>query len=279
MSRAEALPSLPSLARPAILDAAIRGQPLLASAAALFLLMMLPSALALAIDPRTVNGISVWVKPLKFEVSIAVHMLTLAWLLLLLPHAERTRRTITVLAAVFVAAALFEIAYIVLQSARGQASHYNLATPLARLMYGLMGIGAVTMMFVTAWLGVIVLQRGQDPRVLVLGAGLGLILGAVLGGLTGAYMAAQPGHWVGGVPTDAGGLPAVGWSRTGGDLRVAHFVGLHAMQVLPAAAWLASRAVAPRWQAPAVWGAAALVSLVTGAVFVQATAGQPLLAG
>lgn len=279
MSRAEALPSLPTLVRPAILDAAIRGQPLLASAAALFLLMMLPSALALAIDPRTVNGISVWVKPLKFEVSLAVHMLTLAWLLLLLPHPERARRTITALAAVFVAAAVFEIAYIVLQSARGQPSHYNLATPLARLMYGLMGIGAVTMMIVTASLGLIVLRRGEGPRALVLGAGLGLILGAVLGGLTGAYMAAQPGHWVGGVPTDAGGLPVVGWSRTGGDLRVAHFVGLHAMQVLPAAAWLASRALVPRWQAPAVWGAAALVSLVTIAVFMQATSGQPLLGG
>lgn len=279
MSRAEALPSLPSVARPAILDAATRGQPLLATVAVLFLLMMLPSALALAVDPRTVNGISVWVKPLKFEVSLSVHALTLAWVLLLLPVVERARRTITILAAVFVAAAVFEIAYIVLQAARGQASHYNLATPLARLMYGLMGIGAVTMMIVTAWLGAIVLRRGEGPRVLVLGAGLGLILGAVLGGLTGSYMAAQPGHWVGGIATDAGGLPIVGWSRTGGDLRVAHFAGLHAMQALPAAAWLAWRALAPRWQAPAVWGAAALVSLATVAVFMQATAGKPLLAG
>lgn len=277
MSCAQTLPLMPSPSRPAILDAGYRGQPLLTAVAVLFVLAAVPSVLALVLDSRTLNGSSVWVKPLKFQASFAIHALTMAWMLLLLPEAERARRAIVVLAAVFAAAAVFELAYIGLQAARGQASHYNLATPLSRLMYGLMGVGAVTMMIVTASLGAIVLRCGTGPRALVLGAGLGLILASVLGGVTGAYMARQPGHWVGGLASDAGGLPIVGWSRTGGDLRAAHFVGLHAMQILPVAAWLATRLLSMRWQQPAVWLTAAAVTLATAAVFVQAIAGRPLV--
>jgi hypothetical protein len=75
-------------------------------------------------------------------------------------------------------------------------------------------------------------------------------------------------------------LPLVGWSTTGGDLRIAHFVGMHALQGLPLLA--AALGALGRFDeltrmrivqvAAAAW--TGLVVLLTG----QALRAQPLLA-
>lgn len=235
----------------------------------------IPTLVALGLDARTLNGINVWIKPLKFEVSLAVQLLSVAWLMLFLQ--ERRGRLVRGLAIAMAAAAFFEIAYIVLQASRGEASHYNVGTPVARLMYALMGFGAVLLVATSGWIGALILRQGDTSRPIVFAAGLGLVLGSVVGGITGAYMSSQTGHWVGGQPTDLGGLPIFGWSRTGGDLRVAHFFGLHLIQILPIAAWIGAGILPARLQKPTIVGVAAVVCLLTLAVFVQALSSQPIL--
>ncbi len=254
---------------------AYKGQPLLAGAGLFLLLATIPTLAAMGLDGRTLNGIDVWIKPLKFEVSLAVQLLSVAWLMLFLP--ERQGRLVRGLAIAMTAAAFFEIAYIALQASRGEASHYNVATPVAGLMYSLMGLGAVVLVATSGWIGALILRRGETSRPIVLASGLGLVLGSVIGSLTGAYMSAQTGHWVGGETTDAGGLPVFGWSRTGGDLRVAHFFGLHLIQILPVAAWAGAAILPSRLQKPAIIAVAAAGSLFALAVFVQALSGQPIL--
>jgi hypothetical protein len=44
-----------------------------------------------------------------------------------------------------------------------------------------------------------------------------------------------------GAPDGAPGLPFLNWSASHGDLRIPHFLGLHAMQAIPLLAWWLSR--------------------------------------
>lgn len=255
---------------------AYQGQPFLAGAGIVLLLATIPTLAAMGLDGRTLNGINVWIKPLKFEVSLALHLLSVAWLMLFLPE-RRGGRLVRVLAYAMAGAAFFEIAYIALQASRGEASHFNVSTPIAGLMYTLMGIGAVALVATSGWIGALILRHGETSRPIVLAAGLGLVLGSALGGFFGAFMSSQLGHWVGGDRTDLGGLPVFGWSRTDGDLRVAHFVGLHLIQAVPIAAWIGAGVLPPRLQKPAIVAAAAAGCLVTLAVFLQALWGLPFL--
>jgi hypothetical protein len=138
-----------------------------------------------------------------------------------------------------------------------------------------MGVGILVTIGITSWIGVLVLRsrEGGISPTLRLAIGLGLIGGSVLGAVSGGYMSAQPGHWVGGVATDAGGVPLFGWSRTGGDLRVAHFIGLHAMQGIPIVGYLVQRLPAAR---TILWASLAAWTLVTAALFMQAIQSRPL---
>jgi hypothetical protein len=242
-----------------------RGSPLLWwSSVAMAIGMAFCFALTL-VDPRLLAGANVWEKPSKFFLSLAVHGVTLAWAISL---AQGKMRGVKIATWVFILAAWFELIYIVFQASRGEASHFNNTSAFTAIMYGLMGVGSLMLVATSAFVGWRLWQQ-RGGNVMREAASIGLMLGAVLGTIAGAYLASQTSHWIGGDQSDATGLGFFHWSTTGGDLRVAHFIGLHATQILPLAGLSGKRWV--------VYGAALVVTGATVATFMLAVMGIPLL--
>ncbi len=254
-----------------------RRQPLLWSAAIVLLVMMVPTFAAFLLDGRVVNDVNVWNKPLKFEFSLALFLGTLAWFWGYLPDERRRGRFLTGFATVSVALVAYEMIYMIIQSGRGVGSHFNTATPLEGIFFILMGLAALIFTALPLPLGIAIARSPSNDlapafRLSVI---LGLILTFLLGAVAGIAISVNGGHWVGGLHTDAGGFPIFGWTRTGGDLRVAHFFGIHAMQILPVAGWLIAR-LRPNGRG-FVWLAAGLLVLVSAYTLVEALMGRPFL--
>jgi hypothetical protein len=202
--------------------------------ASLLVAALLPMAVGLAFDERTLRGASVWLKPMKFALSLAVLAWTTAFFA---SHVQASkRRALAVVRWTLIGAALFEFGYIALQAALGEGSHYNVGDPLHGALYTLMGLGALLLTGTQARLAWLVARHarpGLDPayRLAVV---VGLAFAFVLGTASGVPLSMLQ-------PPDANTLPLVGW-HLWGDLRPAHFVGLHAEQALPLlGAWLAAR--------------------------------------
>lgn len=233
-------------------------QPLLARSGLAMLALLLACLAAMALDPRMINGVSVWVKPAKFAASFVVWLWTLAWAWGVLAPAARTGWTARIVLWVTLATGWFEVLWITFRAVLGQPSHFA-TDPLGAAMYGLMGAAAVLLVAMAALLGLLVLLRPDpaQPRPWRVAVGLGLVVGGVMGGFTGVSISTNATPHVGGSAGDATALPPFFWSRDGGDLRVAHFVAIHAMQALPLLA-LAGAGVAVVWLGAAGWTALSL---------------------
>jgi hypothetical protein len=262
-----------------VLNELLQRQPLLTTFSLLLLPLLGAALVGVAADPRLLDGESVWTKPAKFLASIALFAATAAWMYGYVQEDARRSRLARGAALTVVVGASLELAYISLQASRGEASHFNTGDVLHLVMYGLMGLFAVSMTAAVLPLAWLVARRPQPgtPPALQTGVVVGLVLTFVLGAGFGGYMSAQPGHAVGGL-AGAPGLPLLGWSTTGGDLRPAHFLGIHAMQAIPLFGALAARRFSVPAGRRAVWFAAAAYLGLTVLVFAQALAAQPLLA-
>ncbi len=231
------------------------------------------------VDARLYQGVSVWFKPWKFQVSVGVYLLTLALFMTWLPAALLRIRSARYVVWVAVASGLFEIAYITWQAAFGLGSHFNLTTPLSTVMYSLMGAGAVLLTSASLVLGILIARCADYrlPGALKLSIVLGLLITFVLGTSFGAYLSSQPtGNLVGGQLSQAGGLFLFNWSRISGDYRVAHFFGIHAMHFIPLFGLvLVGLRTPPPLARTAVWGFSALFSVLCTWTFIQARMGQP----
>jgi hypothetical protein len=254
----QAVLALPrSAAQPSWTDA-FRYGPVFAATALVLLAMIPPTLMALALDARLLNGVNVWIKPLKFELSIALYAGTLAWFMSFLPAQER------------------EMLWIAGAANFGIASHFNRESSFMATIYPVMGAVAVTLSIPSLVMGRAFWRhrRSSANSAFHLSLALGLILTFVLTVLVASYMSSQTGHSVGNA---ASTVPFLGWSRTGGDLRVAHFFATHAMHFIPAFGWIAGRMLPARSGQRAVWIFAATFTGLIVFALAQAIIGRPFI--
>ncbi len=228
-----------------------------------------------ALDRRTLLGAPLWDKPLQFALSQAVYTGAMAWMLSRLP-AGTFRRT----GWVVVVCCTIEIVLISVQAGRGVRSHFNTDTAGDFAVFGLMGFFVAGIWLATVAVALRFLRTRVADRATDAAVRFGLVI-ALAGMAVGVVMSVHLGHSVG-VPDGGPGLSFVNWSTTGGDLRVSHFAGLHALQILPLVA-AGLRLLPPSWldddqrhrlMLIAGYGYGGLFVLV----FWQALRGQPLLA-
>ncbi len=258
-----------------VLADARRGHPGLYGLTVAMVALALVTAVLALVDQRELVGAPLWFKPLKFSLSIALYGAALAWMLSRLPG-RGMRRAGWIIAA----GTALEMVIIVGQAARGVRSHFNDDSTFDAMLFAIMGATITVVWLATLAIALRFLRERSDDRVTTSAVRLGLLVG-LAGMAIGFLLSANGGHAVG-VPDGGPGLFFVGWSTTGGDLRIGHFVGMHALQLLPLlAAGLAAvgrgrldETARVRIVRIAAVGYAGVVALVTW----QALRGQPLLA-
>jgi hypothetical protein len=251
--------------------------------AAVMAVLTVVAAVGIFADPRVLTGVPIWLKPFKFAVSFVLYTVTLAWMLSLLPRRSRVANWT---ATVLVAMSVLEMVIIVTQVLRGQTSHFNNTTGLNTLLFAIMGISIQVLFIAHLVIGIVVLrQRLADPVAThAVRWGLGLsLLGMALAvpmvvlpppvpapdGISGAHSV--------GVLDGGPGLPLVGWSTVGGDLRIGHFVGMHALQALPLLALLLGARLDQLTRIRLLLVAGPAYGILSVLLTWQALRGQPLL--
>ena len=199
------------------------------------------TAVLAVVDPVQITGRNGWLKPLKFAISIGLYAVTIAWLLDRLP--ERRQRVGRIVAGVITVALVVEMVVIVGAVAAGTTSHFNVSSPLATALWATMGTAIAAVWLVNLVLAALLWRSPDADAARQLAVRAGLVIG--LAGMAVAFLMTSPtpeqldsftgvaGAHAVGAPDDGPGLPFLGWSTAGGDLRVPHFVGMHALQVLP----------------------------------------------
>jgi len=216
-------------------------RPLLWLAAAMAALAVF-ALVARFIDPRIVTDLNAWDKPLKFALSTVIYAVTWSWLI---GQMSRWRRVAGAAGWVITITLAVELIIITGAAAYGTTSHFNVTTPLNTVMWSIMG-ASITVLWVASFVAAIVLLRnplGDPARTLairlgafisIIGLGLGFLMTSPTAQQLSNFQGIAGAHTVG--LADGGpGLPILGWSTVAGDLRVPHFVGMHALQAIPLA--------------------------------------------
>jgi len=175
-----------------------------------------------------VHSVNAWYKPFKFAFSVFLFSWAMGWYCYYLSNfnIKPFNWAIIILLG-------FEVLYIAFQAAKGQLSHFNVSTPLYSMLYTLMGLAAALVTIYAAYVGLLFFTQSFPnlPDYYVWAIRLGILIFVVFS-FEGFLMGSQMNHSVGAL-NDNSNWFIIGWSKTVGDLRVSHFIGMHALQVLP----------------------------------------------
>jgi hypothetical protein len=219
-------------------------RPLLVLAAAMVLLFV-GTVIGMIVDDRELTGLDIWAKPAKFALSTAIYAVTLSWLI---GQLRRLRRAAWIAGTIATAGLAVELVIIVGAALTGVTSHFNVSTAFNTALWSVMAFSIVVVWAMTALVAIALFRNalGDPARTLAIRAGvivaiIGMGLAFLMTGPTAAQLDDFQGiagaHTVG-VADGGPGLPILGWSTVAGDLRIPHFVGMHALQLLPLAALL-----------------------------------------
>lgn len=180
-------------------------------------------------DNTIILGINAWIKPMKFYLSIGIMTWTIDWLGWYL----KAQKKVLTYSWVLVITMLIEMIIISFQAARGQRSHFNQSSIFNSILFSIMGLSITIFVLWTAYICILFFLQKEFSisKTYLLSIRLGLVL-FVLFALEGWVIVGNLSHTVG-APDGSTGLPFVNWSREYGDLRIAHFFGMHALQIMP----------------------------------------------
>jgi hypothetical protein len=231
--------------------------------------------------------VSVWEKPLKFLISATFYATTFSWLYTFI---EKGKGLASKMGNVIAIMLIVELLVIVGMASVGSTSHFNVSTPFNITVWSLMAT-AISIVWVATFLLSTGLWNSQQ-----MSADLRLAIRWSIGlGLAGMGIAftmtppqpqqVLPENWAGvagahtvGAADGGPGLPFLGWSTQAGDLRISHFLGLHALQVLPLIAVVVSIGVANYFVRRAIIiGTAVAYALLIAFTYVQALLGETIV--
>ncbi len=248
--------STPKVDNDNMLQQIYNNDPAMTTLAFVLLALCVPCVAGIFLDTRQLNGAPVWMKPGKFAVSIAIYLLSIAFMR---GYLRIWPEWVAVASGATTWMLLLEWVLIAVQAGRGKASHFNVGKPLDAAILSAMAGGIAIVWVASVFYAVALFRQPFLDPVLGTALRLGMVL-TVLGSASGRAMigptplqleeasvtgrlAVAGAHTVG-APDGGPGLPVTNWSTQHGDLRVPHFLGLHAMQFLLLVGWWAGRAFA-----------------------------------
>lgn len=180
------------------------------------------------ISSTQVYYVNAWYKPFKFAFSTFTIVWAMAWYCYYLPSFN-----VTIFNWSLIILLGFEIVYIAVMAGQGKTSHYNVISPFYSAMFSLMALSATLATLYIAYIGLLFFTNSFPdlPNYYVWAIRLGIMI-FVFFSFEGALMGGNMSHSVG-LENDNSNLFIFGWSKIVGDLRVSHFIGMHALQVLP----------------------------------------------